>query len=230
VIFPGERPLHALRERGVEYVEVRLLDLDPFAPLGIQAQTMRWLDIFLLHCLLAHSPPDSRDEIAEIGQNQHLTAARGRELGLQLHRQGQPVALLDWGSQILRECEPIAHALDAAQGGALHQEALAAAQASLLAPHTLPSARVLAAMADTHGNSFIEFTRERSLAARSELLGQTWTAQQQAAWLQRSQESVQAQKDIEAADTLPFEQYREQYVSPAGLGLRPVALQALATA
>ena len=30
VTFPGERPLHALRERGVEYVEVRLMDLDPF--------------------------------------------------------------------------------------------------------------------------------------------------------------------------------------------------------
>ena len=39
-IFPGERPLHALRERGVEYVEVRLLDLDPFEPLGIGTDTM----------------------------------------------------------------------------------------------------------------------------------------------------------------------------------------------
>jgi len=34
VIFPGERPLHALRERGVEYVEVRLLDLNPFEPVA----------------------------------------------------------------------------------------------------------------------------------------------------------------------------------------------------
>ena len=35
VIRPGERPLHALRDRGVEYVEVRLMDLDPFQPVGI---------------------------------------------------------------------------------------------------------------------------------------------------------------------------------------------------
>ncbi|MBP8831573.1 MAG: glutamate--cysteine ligase, partial [Acidovorax sp.] len=48
----GERPLHALRERGVEYVEVRLMDLDPFVPVGITAPTMRLLDVFLLHCLL----------------------------------------------------------------------------------------------------------------------------------------------------------------------------------
>ena len=43
VTRPGERPLHALRERGVEYVEVRLMDLDPLFPVGIKAQTMRFL-------------------------------------------------------------------------------------------------------------------------------------------------------------------------------------------
>ncbi|MGB5081149.1 MAG: glutamate--cysteine ligase, partial [Burkholderiales bacterium] len=59
VIRSGERPLHALRERGVQYVEVRAMDLDPFAPLGIVEGTMRFLDVFLLHCLLAASPPDS---------------------------------------------------------------------------------------------------------------------------------------------------------------------------
>src|SRR5712671_8120944 len=46
VIQPGERPLHALRDRGVEYVEVRLMDLDPFFPVGIVASTMRLLDVF----------------------------------------------------------------------------------------------------------------------------------------------------------------------------------------
>src|SRR6185369_13891206 len=71
VIRQGERPLHALRERGVEYVEVRLMDLDPFEPVGINAATIRLLDIFLLHCLLSESPPDSPAEIAANARNQH---------------------------------------------------------------------------------------------------------------------------------------------------------------
>ena len=87
----GERLLHALRERGVEYVEVRLMDLDPFENVGITAPTMRLLDIFLLHCLLSDSPPDTPQEIAEIKHNQHQTAERGREPGLQLLRAGQAV-------------------------------------------------------------------------------------------------------------------------------------------
>src|SRR5207247_3020408 len=67
VIGPAERPLHALRERGAEYVEVRLMDLDPFVPIGIKAQTLRFLDVFLLHCLLADSPDDTPQEIAALG-------------------------------------------------------------------------------------------------------------------------------------------------------------------
>src|SRR5207302_2585019 len=58
VVRPGERPLHALRERGVQYVEIRAMDLDPFSAIGIAAETVRFLDIFLLHCLLSESPDD----------------------------------------------------------------------------------------------------------------------------------------------------------------------------
>jgi glutamate--cysteine ligase len=64
VVRPGERALHALRDRGVEDIEVRAMDLDPFSAIGITAQTMRFLDIFLLHCLLNDSPPDTPQEIA----------------------------------------------------------------------------------------------------------------------------------------------------------------------
>ncbi|VTU25105.1 Glutamate--cysteine ligase [Variovorax sp. PBL-H6] len=220
VIFPGERPLHALRERGVEYVEVRLMDLDPFEPLGINASTMRFLDVFLLHCLLADSPPDTREEIAELAQNQHLTAACGREPGLQLLRGGREVALTDWGAELLEGCVPIAAALDAAHGGGHHAEAVRAAQKALAEPALLPSARVLEAMARSHGNSFIDFVRARSEETRAALLALPFSPEQQARFERATQESIEAQKQIEAADTMPFEIYREQYVSPARLGFK----------
>ncbi|HEU6454391.1 MAG TPA: glutamate--cysteine ligase, partial [Roseateles sp.] len=84
VIRSGERPLHALRERGVEYIEVRLMDLDPFEPVGIGADAIRVLDAFLLHCLHSPSPDDTPGEIAANARNQHRVAARGREPGLML--------------------------------------------------------------------------------------------------------------------------------------------------
>ena len=220
VIFPGERPLHALRERGVEYVEVRLMDLDPFEPIGINASTMRFLDVFLLHCLLADSPPDPRDEIAELAHNPNLTAARGREPGLKLLRSGREQGLTEWGAELLEACGPIADALDAAHGGSRHAEAVRAARKALAEPAGLPSARVLEAMAQSHDDSFVGFVRARSEETRAALLALPFSAEQQALFERASRDSVDAQKQIEAADTMPFELYREQYVSPARLGFR----------
>ncbi|RYY63459.1 MAG: glutamate--cysteine ligase, partial [Comamonadaceae bacterium] len=170
VIRPGERPLHALRERGVEYVEVRLMDLDPFVPVGIKAQTIRFLDIFLLHCMLSDSPDDSPQEIAALGRNQHRTAAYGRQPGLMLERDGAEVALTDWGAEILAACGPIAATLDAVHGTTDYTDAMRAAEALLRDPAMLPSARVLSAMARDHENGFASFALSQSVQARDKLL------------------------------------------------------------
>src|SRR5690606_19605529 len=90
VTHSGEKPVHALAERGVEYVEVRCLDIDPFAPLGIEPSTAYFLDSFLLFCALADSPAMSDAECRSSGENFDLAVLRGREPGLQLTRKGQP--------------------------------------------------------------------------------------------------------------------------------------------
>ena len=220
VIVSGERPLHALRERGVEYIEVRLMDLDPFEPVGITPQTMRFLDVFLLHCLTGSSPPDSPQEIAALARNQHRTAARGREPGLLLERDGQEIALTDWGAQIVVQCAPIAAALDAAHGTSDYSTALAAATVGLKDASTLPSARVLAAMAKDHDNSFVMFVRAQSEKTKRHFQALPFSNDQQAYFTQLSQRSIADQKKIEAMDSMPFEMYREQYVSAKRLNVR----------
>ena len=224
VIRQGERPLHALRERGVEYIEVRLMDLDPFEPVGINAQTMRFIDVFLLHCLLSSSPPDTPAEIAELKHNQHQTAARGREPGVKLKRAGSEVPLTTWGIELLAQCAPIAAALDAAQGGTQYHDALAAAEAGLADASTLPSARVLAAMTQDFDHSFVKFARAQSLKTQAALQSLPFADEMLARFTDLSQQSIEAQKKIEAADSLPFEEYRQHYVSAECLGaLEPEA-------
>src|SRR5262245_36365347 len=177
VIKSGERPLHALRERGVEYVEVRCMDLDPFVDIGIAAPTMRFIDVFLLHCLLSDSPPDSREEIAALARNQHAAAARGREPGLQLQRPGAGagVTLADWGAELLEGCAPIAARLDAEFGGQDYRDALAAARNAWRAPDTLPSARVLQAIQGADGCAYTAFVRQRAEQAQADLLALPWS-------------------------------------------------------
>ena len=226
VIHQGERPLHALRERGVEYIEVRLMDLNPFEAIGIDAATLRFLDVFLLHCLLSDSPPDTPEEIRELAHNQHLTAARGREPGLQLVRHGTEVSLQQWGLEIIDQLAPIASALDALSGGSLHGGAVAQARSSLVAPESLPSARVLAATRGDHGASFIDFVRTRSKAIRQQLLDLPWSDPQQARYEAMAAKSLADQRALEAGDSMPFEIYRQEYVSPVRLTPRALAARA----
>lgn len=216
-ILPGERPLHALRQRGVEYVEVRCLDLDPFVPVGIDAQTMRFIDVLLLHCLLSDSPPDTPQEIAALERNQQLVAARGREPGLTLDRGGKEVVLAEWAARILDECTTIAAALDAVHGGSAHRDALESAHSALRDAAELPSARVLDAMARDFDDSYVGFTRARSEQIRTALLERPFAAATASYFRDMAQKSVEEQHRIEAADTLPFENYRENYLSPSSL-------------
>jgi glutamate--cysteine ligase len=220
VIRPGERPLHALRERGVEYVEVRCMDLDPFQPAGIAPGTVRFLDLFLLHCLLADSPPDTPEEIAALARNQQLVATCGREPGLRLEHGRETVALADWARQILAECAPVADALDAHAPGQPHARALEAARQALDAPDTLPSARMLRAMRLQHGGSHIGFVRAQSARVQAQLLALPWTDNQQRSYEAMARASVAERLRIEAGDSMDFETYRQAYLSPERLQVR----------
>jgi glutamate--cysteine ligase len=218
VIRPGERPLNALRERGVEYVEVRCMDLDPFEPIGIAAQTVRFLDVFLLHCLSSDSKPDSVAEISAMGRNQHKVAEHGREPLLQLEcPDGGMRGMHDWGQALLKECEPMAAALDAAHGGQQYSEALAAAKQRLDQAQTTPSARVLKAMAEDFDDCFVDFARLQSEQTRQLLLAMPFDKAMAQRFARMAQQSHAAQADIEALDSMPFENFRQQYLSAAAV-------------
>jgi len=209
----GERPLHALRERGVEYVEVRLMDLDPFSPIGITPQTCRFLDIFLLHCLQSDSPPDTPQEINEVRRNQQMVALRGREPGLALERGGKQTKLVDWAREVLAKCEALPGELDRAFGGGAYQDAYEAARKLVADADTTPSARVLHAMARNHGNSFVRFVLIESTLHKAALQKLELPKPVREHFAQLAAESLVKQRDLEAADEVDFETFRERYLA-----------------
>lgn len=208
----GERPLHALGKRGIEYVEVRCLDVDPFVPLGIDAAAIHLLDVFLFHCVIADSPRDSPEEIAAISCNQKRIAEGGRDPLIRLDRGGAPIAPVDWCLEVLGECEPIATALDAAHGGKRHREALAAAQRTLRDLSSLPSSRVLRTIEERHGKSFREFALAQSRRHRDEISAARLSPEAETRYAQLAARSLAEQERIESADDVPFETYRRRYL------------------
>ncbi|HEY5898239.1 MAG TPA: glutamate--cysteine ligase [Burkholderiales bacterium] len=209
----GERPLHALRERGVEYVEVRLMDLDPFSPIGITPMTCRFLDVFLLHCLLADSRPDTPQEIGEVRRNLQLVALRGREPGLQLLRHGGKADLKAWAREILGLCAPIAERVDAQLGGAAHRDAVESMLKLVDDPDETPSARVLHAMARNHGNSFERFVLIESTLHKATLQHLDFPKEARERFTRLAHESIVAQREMEGSDQVDFETFRQHYLS-----------------
>ena len=219
VIHPGERPLHALRERGVQYVEVRAMDLDPFSPIGIAAATARFLDVFLLHCLLSESPPDSADEIRADSMNKHRVAARGREPGLRLERHGDELELRTWAAQLIDDCAPIAATLDEANGVDAHATAVDSARQAVDDAERLPSARMLREIRDDHDGSYVRFALARSRRHREEVSREPIAAHDAERLARMADASFEDQRRLEEGDSIPFETFRQRYLSTASLRL-----------
>ena len=206
----GEKPTVALQRRGVRYVEIRALDVDPFSPIGIEEDTMRFMEAFLIHCVLDASPPISRPEQEEIEENQRLVAVRGRDPVLRIRRAGQDVAIFDRAREIVDAVAEIAGVLDAGSRTRRYAAAVESCRAALDDPRRLPSARVLDELR-ARSEAFFEFAMRKSGEHRASLLATPLPAGRRAALEAQAAASLRAQREIEAADRISFAEYLEGY-------------------
>ncbi|HEX5842562.1 MAG TPA: glutamate--cysteine ligase [Pseudomonas sp.] len=209
VTHSGERPIQALMARGVQYVEARCLDINPFLPLGIDLTEARFLDAFLLFCALADSPLLSGGECHACTDNFLKVVKEGRRPGLHLQRQGQPVALQAWASELLEQIQPLAELLDQSQGGSAHLLALQAQQAKVADVSLTPSAQVLNEL--QQGQSFVQFALRQSKRHADYFRSQPLSAEQQAAFEAAASQSLHAQAALEAEQQGDFDSFAAAY-------------------
>jgi glutamate--cysteine ligase len=211
-ITSSERPLSALRERGVEYVEVRCLDLNPFLPVGIDELQIRFLDVFLLYCLVAHSPPDSQQESDRMAANQLSIVERGRAPGLELHNGTGLVSRDEWAAEILGECQTLAELFDAATNGDQYSYALAEQATKVSNPKLTPSARILAIMRQQE-IPFFRFAMNQSIAHKGYFDEHPLRGAQLAEYQATSSKSLVRRQEIEGADRVDFDTFLETYLA-----------------
>lgn len=210
VIYSGERPVQALAARGVQYVEVRCLDIDPFEPLGISLQTSRFLDIFLHFIAFEESSLTSGEGGAESRGNFASVVKQGRRPGLQLQQEGQSIGLQDWGLGLLERMQAIADLLDGQAGGDQYRQALQAQREKLHVVELTPSARVLQAMRAT-GNSFPTFTLKQSRSQAEQFLARPLSVEVTAQFRATAQASIEHQQALEQTQTGDFDTFVAAY-------------------
>jgi len=206
-----ERPITALAERGVQYVEVRCLDIDPYSPIGIDATTARFVDAFLLFCTASDSPFFPANGYCQrSADNFSVVVKEGRKPGLTLDRDGQTIGLAQWGHELLDQIAPYAALYDSAFGGTAYADALAAQRAKLDQPDTTPSARLLADLKDS-GLSFHDFSLALSRKHADALRAQPLPADVATAYQQAAAQSAAEQLRLEQSDTEDFDTYVSRY-------------------
>ena len=215
-IRSGERPTLALRRAGVAYVEVRALDVSPYDPAGVSQNELRFLEAFLVFCMLHDSPPLEAMEVAQLEANHARVAVSGRDPALALDLAGQRKPLVEWGRELCRQLEPICELLDRGDPARSYSASLELQAAKLEDPSLTPSARILAEMRE-EGESFFSFALRMSRQHADYFAAlPPMSAERQSGFEAEVEQSLGAQRALEAAPPEPFEDYLARYFAAPG--------------
>ena len=213
VTLSGERPTLALERRGVEYLEMRALDVSVFDPVGVNQETLRFAEAFLALCLLRDSPPIDRDEQQALDRNHVTVARRGREPGLCLSHGGRDRPMRDWARELLDDMEAVCELLDQDDPGAPYRGSLVRQREKVEDPAATPSARLLAEMRDA-GETFFQFALRMSRVHKDYFLGLYPPNESRLAeFAIAAEESHAQQRRIEAGDREDLDAYLARYLA-----------------
>lgn len=205
-----EKPTVALTKRGVAYIELRSLDVNVFEPLGISESQMYFLEAFLLFCLLHDSPVISADERKEIDHNQSSAAHHGRQPGLKLQRNGKPILLCTWATELFNTMVDVCRLLDRTHSTTCYTSALKTYYEMVEDPDLTPSARILQQMQD-NGEPFFPFSMRHAEQHARYFQSLTLRDTQAAFFRQAAAESITRQQQMEANNTLDFDEFLARY-------------------
>ena len=204
---PCERPITALAERGIQYIEVRCLDIDPTQATGISAQTARFVDAFLLFCALQESPPFADNGwCSESSANFSTVVKNGRQPGLMLTKLGQQISLKQWSDQLLDDIERCAEVLDGALKEKSYKNSVLAQREKVADPSKTPSAQFLDQLI-SRKVSFHDWTLEQSRAHALQLKQTGLSPAELAVTQAQATQSLLEQQQIEASDEESFDDY-----------------------
>ena len=207
----GERPTKALRRAGVEYVEMRSLDVSALDPVGVNQNKLRFLEAFAAFCALAPSAPIGDSEQRELDRNHVTVARRGREPGLALRIDGREADMRAWAGEILDAMQGTAELLDHGDPKRPYSAALAVQAQKLDDAEATPSARLLREMRDG-GESFFDLALRMSNTYKSYFTELHPLDEPRAGeFAAEAEASLEAQARLEAAPQEPFREYLAKY-------------------
>ena len=210
ILMGNEKPSLALARRGVKYVELRSLDVNPFSPVGIDAQQLYFLKAFFLFCLLSDSPPILRNEEKAIDTNELSVAHHGRTPELEISVGGKMLNMRQQGLQLCEEMKICCEVLDNGLEDKPHYHALLAQQGKFNDPELTPSALMLQEMKQNH-EGFFHFSKQWSEQHLSYFQEFELDPDFKNRFDKLTAESLKQQQALENNDNEPFDSFLAKY-------------------
>ncbi|HLF66362.1 MAG TPA: glutamate--cysteine ligase [Gammaproteobacteria bacterium] len=212
VVRPGERQAHALQRAGVEYLEIRTLDINPYEPLGITLSQIYFTEVFLHYCLFTDSPLFNPDDYQAALATMQTVVTQGRKPDCMLRHPltKKNIALREWAHNLFQALYQIADFLDAHTLHQHHHQAIDYFKERIHHPELLPSAKMLDDLLN-HYDSFSEFGLDCSEKIKQHFTAIPLKDVQLAEFKQLAQESLQNQYILESEQTGSFKDYLQNY-------------------
>lgn len=212
VVQPGEKPLHALRKSGVQYIEVRSIDINPFLLAGIDSRQAFFMDTFLISCLLMSDEDVSPNECRMVNDNLQKVTTRGREPGLLLATPKGEATLTDAGKTLLAQMHLTGELLDQVHRTTAYSLSVDDQMRKLENSALTPSAQVLTALQKT-GLNYSDWMLLKSREHKEAFPHSSSCTSEMKDLAQRAKASLVEQQQIEACDTLDFDQFLAKYLA-----------------
>lgn len=205
----GEKPIAALRDRGVEYIEVRILDINPFIAEGIDQQQIRFIDTFLLYCLLSQCPLNSDTKCPEIKSNLRNVILEGRDPNLKVCQDGKVVPFAKAANDLLESLMETAKVLDDAHGGTDYADAISAQKAKVTNSDLTPSGKIMTLLGQ--GKNFLDIAREQAEIHKDYFQSLKNNDEFDQTLLDLAKKSIAEQESLEQSDNVSFDEFLESY-------------------
>lgn len=205
----GETPSQALKNRGVGYVELRAVDVNPYSAIGIDQISAGFLESLALYCLLKDSPDLFAEEQEQIDHNQTEVVNRGRAADAKIAVGQNTVSLKDWAQDHLDAIQNCAVLLDQMDGTQLYQDAIQIMQQRLNHVEDTLSAHVIDDTLKYSGTwNFGSVMAQQHVDHYDQ---HPLSEERKQYFAQLAHTSLQKQAQLEQDNDMSFEQYLAQY-------------------
>jgi len=212
LLYGMDRPLRALTNNGIGYIEIRSLDVNPFISLGIDKSQIHFLEAFLLFCLIQDSGVISSSEQFDIDNNDNLVAHKGRQPSLKLTNNGRQVLLQDWAKEIFAWVKDCSKLLTKE-----HQKSVQKMLSRIHNSDLTPSAIMLQEMQQKESGFFEyidKFSHQNRQLYRSKSIDKGYFVELEKLAISSHQEQLRMEAEYE----LSFDKFIEEYYADDGQG------------